>query len=77
MTLLDLAPSQVGRIISLGGNPEFISRLMEMGFHEGIKVRMIQEILGGLILIVALVMIAMRFKKQVTVGEGNHQCDDC
>ena len=38
---------------------------------------MIQEILGGLILIVALVMIAMRFKKQVTVGEGNHQCDDC
>mgnify|MGYP002700850120 FL=1 len=43
MTLLDLAPSQVGRIISLGGNPEFISRLMEMGFHEGIKVRMIQK----------------------------------
>ena len=38
---------------------------------------MIQEILGGLILIVALVMIAMRFKKQETVGEGNHQCDDC
>ncbi|MGY8763186.1 MAG: FeoA family protein [Fidelibacterota bacterium] len=43
MTLLDLAPSQVGRIISLGGNPEFISRLMEMGFQEGIKVRMIQK----------------------------------
>jgi Fe2+ transport system protein FeoA len=43
MTLLDLAPSQVGRIISLGGNPEFISRLMEMGFYEGIKVRMIQK----------------------------------
>ena len=43
MTLLDLAPSQVGRIISLGGNPEFISRLMEKGFHEGIKVRMIQK----------------------------------
>ena len=30
---------------------------------------MIQEILGGLILIVAVVMIAIRFKKQVTVGE--------
>jgi Fe2+ transport system protein FeoA len=43
MTLLDLAPSQVGRIISLGGNPVFISRLMEMGFQEGIKVRMIQK----------------------------------
>ena len=43
MTLLDLAASQVGRIISLGGNPEFISRLMEMGFQEGIKVRMIQK----------------------------------
>ena len=43
MTLLDLVPSQVGRIISLGGNPEFISRLMEMGFQEGIKVRMIQK----------------------------------
>ena len=43
MTLLDLAPSQVGRIISLCGNPEFISRLMEMGFHEGIKVRRIQK----------------------------------
>ena len=43
MTLLDLAPSQVGRIISLGGNPEFISRLLEMGFQEGIKVRMIQK----------------------------------
>ena len=38
---------------------------------------MIQEILGGLILIVAIVMIAIRFKKQVAVGEGNHQCDDC
>ncbi len=38
---------------------------------------MIQEIIGGLILIVALVMIAIRFKKQVMVGEGNHQCDDC
>ena len=38
---------------------------------------MIQEILGGLILIVALVMIVIRVKKQVTVGEGNHQCDDC
>tara|TARA_B100000408_G_C10207255_1_gene185425 strand:+ start:408 stop:524 length:117 start_codon:yes stop_codon:yes gene_type:complete len=38
---------------------------------------MIQEIIGGLILIVAVVMIAIRFKKQVTVGEGNHQCDDC
>jgi hypothetical protein len=38
---------------------------------------MIQEILGGLILIIAVAMIAMRFKKQVTVGEGNHQCDDC
>jgi hypothetical protein len=38
---------------------------------------MIQEILGGLILIVAVVMIAIRFKKQVTVGEGNHHCDDC
>ena len=38
---------------------------------------MIQEILGGFILIVALAMIAMRFKKHVTVGEGNHQCDDC
>ena len=43
MTLLDLVPSQVGRIISLGGNPEFISRLLEMGFQEGIKVRMIQK----------------------------------
>ena len=43
MPLLDLAPSQVGRIISLGGIPEFISRLMEMGFHERIKVRMIQK----------------------------------
>ena len=38
---------------------------------------MIQEIIGGLILIVAVVMIANRFKKQVMVGEGNHQCDDC
>ncbi|SUZ75365.1 uncharacterized protein METZ01_LOCUS28219 [marine metagenome] len=28
-------------------------------------------------MIVAVVMIAIRFKKQVTVGEGNHQCDDC
>ena len=52
MTLLDLAPSQVGRIISLGGNPEFISRLMEMGFHEGIKVRMIQKMPLHLIVLV-------------------------
>jgi len=43
MTLLDLGPSQVGQIISIGGNPEFISRLMEMGFHDGIKVRMVQK----------------------------------
>ena len=33
----------MGQIISIGGNPEFISRLMEMGFHEGIKVRMVQK----------------------------------
>ena len=38
---------------------------------------MIQEILGGLILIVAVVMIVIRFKNQVTAGEGNHQCDEC
>jgi len=38
---------------------------------------MIQEIIGGLILIIAVAMLAIRFKEQVTVGEGNHQCDDC
>jgi|TARA_B100000809_G_scaffold253827_1_gene290305 hypothetical protein len=38
---------------------------------------MIQEILGGLILFGAIVMIVIRFKKQVTVGDGNHQCDNC
>jgi len=38
---------------------------------------MIQETIGGLILIVAVAMITIRFKKQVTVGESNHQCDDC
>ena len=43
MTLLDLAPSQVGQITALHGDPGFRSRLMEMGFHKGIKIRMIQK----------------------------------
>jgi hypothetical protein len=38
---------------------------------------MTQEILAGLILIGAVVMIVIRFRKQVTVGDGNHHCDDC
>tara|TARA_B100000029_G_scaffold225119_1_gene222938 strand:- start:4502 stop:4729 length:228 start_codon:yes stop_codon:yes gene_type:complete len=43
MTILDLAPSQVGQIISLDGNPDFNSRMMEMGFCSGIEIRMIQK----------------------------------
>ena len=43
MTLLDLAPSQVGQITALDGDPGFRSRLMEMGFHKVIKIRMIQK----------------------------------
>lgn len=38
---------------------------------------MIEYILLGLVLGVATVYIIKRIKKQMTVGDGNHQCDDC
>ena len=43
MSILDLLPSQTGIIVSLGGTPEFQARLIEMGFRDGIKVRLVQK----------------------------------
>ena len=43
MSILDLLPSQTGIIVSLGGTPVFQTRLIEMGFRAGIKVRLVQK----------------------------------
>ncbi|MDC1037888.1 FeoA family protein [Candidatus Marinimicrobia bacterium] len=43
MTLIDLDPSQVGIIENLNGDSKFKTRLMEMGFSIGIKVRLINK----------------------------------
>ena len=43
MTLIDLKPSQVGIIEDLDGDSHFTSRLMEMGFSKGRKIRMIKK----------------------------------
>ncbi|MBT3179610.1 MAG: ferrous iron transport protein A [Candidatus Marinimicrobia bacterium] len=44
MTLVDLKPSQIGIIQTLNGDSHLKSRLMEMGFRKGLKIRMIQHL---------------------------------
>ncbi len=42
MKLTELNPDQIARIESMDGDDEFVSRIMEMGFSVGKKVRFIK-----------------------------------
>jgi ferrous iron transport protein B len=62
MNLVDLAPSQVGIIDELNGDSQFISRLMEMGFSKGRKIRMIYKMpfKGPITIQIRIGMISLR-----------------
>ena len=42
MKLTELQKGQVAQIASMDGNSDFISRLMEMGFSNGLDIRLIK-----------------------------------
>jgi len=42
--LPDLRPGQLARLVSIGGDRSFRSRLMEMGFLPGTPVRLVRRV---------------------------------
>ena len=76
MTLVELPPSQIGTIVALEGNPAFKTRLIEMGFCEAEKVRVIQKLpfKGPIQLRIRNAVVSLRyqdaFKIKVQVDGG-------
>ena len=76
MTLVELPPFQIGTIVALEGNPAFKTRLIEMGFCEAEKVRVIRKLpfKGPIQLRIRNAMVSMRyqdaFKIKVQVDGG-------
>ena len=76
MTLVELPPFQIGTIVALEGNPAFKTRLIEMGFCETEKIRVIQKLpfKGPIQLRIRNAMVSLRyqdaFKIKVQVDGG-------
>ncbi len=64
MTLIELPPFQIGTIVALEGDQAFKTRLIEMGFSENEKVRVIQKLpfKGPIQLRIRNAMVSLRYQ---------------